>query len=59
MFTLTIETDNDAFGQTPDFKVAQLRRSLQRISERLFMGDTEGKVLDTNGNTVGRWELTA
>lgn len=54
-FTLNINCDNAAFGSDPS---SELGAVLARVTEKLDRGVTEGYVQDTNGNTVGRFELT-
>lgn len=58
MFTLTIETDNAAFGDTSEDALREIARILYANRARFNAGNTDGKLLDVNGNTVGRWELT-
>jgi hypothetical protein len=53
MFTLNIDTGNDAM-QTP----ADVADALRDVLLVLDNGGTYGIVRDTNGNTVGRWDLT-
>lgn len=56
MFTIEFETDNDAFVDDPAEEVVRI---LRRISVKVREGGrTEGSVLDSNGNTVGRWTFT-
>ena len=55
-FTLRIETENDAFACGADFQVARL---LRQCAARVEAGHTEGNLRDSNGNTVGRFELEA
>jgi hypothetical protein len=55
MFTLTIETDNDAFDADPREEVARL---LEVTAAKLRAGHEEGRCVDSNGNRVGRFELT-
>lgn len=54
MFTLTIDTGNDAFFLDTG---AELARILRETADRLENGDTGAPVYDYNGNTVGRFEL--
>lgn len=54
-FTLTIRTENEAFGGGP---VLELVNILAGLTERLQQGETAGKLRDVNGNTVGSFELT-
>ena len=57
MFTLTIETDNEAFSADPG---AEIARIMQTVGHALINApsrvDTCGKLRDINGNTVGKWE---
>lgn len=55
MFTLTIETDNAAFEHS---MIDEIERITRRVMLRIAAGETSGKIMDINGNTVGRWELT-
>lgn len=48
MFTLTINTENAAFEDP-----SELPRLLRKVASLISMGDTEGRILDMNGNTVG------
>lgn len=54
MFTLTIETDNDAFV---DREAAEIAYILERTAQRIRGGALSGKVIDSNGNNVGRFEV--
>lgn len=53
-FTLTMNTDNDAFAADP---TAEIARILRKTAQRIVNGTTEGRVLDVNGNTVGTFTL--
>lgn len=53
-FTLTIETDNQAFV---DFPVGSTREALDTVNMKMFFGQRSGIIKDVNGNTVGSWEL--
>lgn len=55
MFTLTIDTGNEAF--TGD-KAGEVARILKEIAKKLDKGQDSGKCMDGNGNGVGKWELT-
>lgn len=56
--TITITTDNAAFGDTPQDAGTEVARILKRLSEKLQdtdPGDYCGsKLVDVNGNTVGK-----
>ncbi len=51
MITITIATDNDAFRHREWGELADI---LRKVAERAHRGDS-GKVVDSNGNTVGEW----
>jgi hypothetical protein len=60
---ISFSLDNDAF-RNPDTgdlagyaTVAELDRIFQRISDAVWEGNTEGRIRDSNGNTVGQWEI--
>ncbi len=50
MFTLKIETENAAFAEDGSSEVARILRD---VASRLDRGETDGRVRDANGNTVG------
>lgn len=49
---ISIETENDAFGENPEQEVARLLRATADTFEGGHYADTDLK--DINGNTVGR-----
>ena len=51
---ISVEMDNAAFTENDD-ELAQL---LLRVDRRIKGGYTEGRLRDTNGNTVGEWRLS-
>jgi len=64
-FKCEINMDNAAFGENP----AELQGILQSVSDRLlktygtpwgmlYEEGSSGKILDSNGNSVGQWEIT-
>ena len=55
MFKLEMYTDNAAFTSDPAYEV---RRILWGIDEQLERGVTGGRLMDSNGNTVGKWSLS-
>ena len=61
MFTLTIRTGNVAFGDDDAYaRDREIARILRKVAKRLEdgSGDIELEtVLDSNGNTVGTWEV--
>ena len=52
-FHLLIDTDNAAFEDNP----TELADLLQKTTNAVRMGKTEGRVVDSNGNSVGSYEL--
>jgi hypothetical protein len=61
---IAFDMDNDAFTDSEDSDVrglarsAELDRIFQRISDSVWEGNIEGRIRDSNGNTVGRWEIS-
>jgi hypothetical protein len=51
MFTVKIKTQNAAFEG--EDKALELARILREIAQHLEDGQSEGRVQDSNGNTVG------
>jgi hypothetical protein len=58
MFRLTIDTGNAAF-EDPDEIRRILRRLADSLDEHAVHSSASGKVLDSNGNTCGEWEVDA
>tara|TARA_R110000765_G_scaffold391304_1_gene484111 strand:- start:11 stop:205 length:195 start_codon:yes stop_codon:yes gene_type:complete len=60
MFTLKINTDNDAFADYPSIELADLLRKVAvRLEEGAANGGTtsySGTIRDGNGNNVGHFE---
>lgn len=51
-FSLTINTDNDAFGDNPELEISRI---LEKLSEDIVDEPTEEFTLrDANGNKVGK-----
>jgi hypothetical protein len=57
MFTLTIETDNEAFAEYPHDEIARILHELAELLPRIEP-EKSGSVRDINGNRVGDWDLT-
>ena len=55
MFRMEFETENEAFSDGN--AAAEIWRILREIASRVASGYTSGKVRDTNGNSVGTWEV--
>ena len=53
MFTLKINTDNDAFADYPSVELADL---LRKVAVRLEGAANSGTIRDVNGNNVGHFE---
>lgn len=59
MFKLEIETGGSAFrdegGEALDPRARELRVLLGKVEVQLAHGLTDGVLMDSNGNKVGRW----
>ena len=55
MFKLEFKTDNAAFVDDP---MCEPSNVLRRVATRIEYGETSGLVKDSNGNTVGYFELS-
>ena len=53
-FTLSIDMDNAAFDDDPS---TELIDCLRRVAAKVCVGTIQATVLDSNGNTVGSWEI--
>ena len=53
MFTLKFDTDNSAFDDAPREEIARI---LKEAAEKVIYGENDGKILDENGNTIGKWK---
>ncbi len=51
MFTLTLETSNEAFDDL-DLRAFEVARILRTVAARVELGVTEGHARDINGNRV-------
>ena len=54
MFKLSFNTSNAAFI---DYGTEEVKRILLEVAEKVQNGITEGKIIDINGNRIGKWEL--
>ena len=52
---IRINLDNDAFEELETR--GEVARCLSRVAAAYDGGKTTGSVVDTNGNTVGEWEV--
>lgn len=55
--TVTIELQNDAFQGGPEEEAAEAARILRTLAARLLIGEKEGRAIDCNGNTCGRFAI--
>lgn len=58
-FTLEIELGNDAMSTWGNIRDA-LRQLTSKLNTRQYTGNPEidgGKIMDINGNSVGKWEI--
>ena len=51
-FRIDIGTSNAAFKDDP----GELARLLRKVADRLDRGDKDGRIVDINGNVVGRFD---
>ena len=61
MFKLEFDTDSDAFTDEDGMgwsMQAEIKRILKRVSSQVEDGQTQGSIIDLNGNKVGTWTLT-
>jgi hypothetical protein len=42
-----------------DLNRAEVARYLRKVAARIELGDSDGRVMDTNGNTIGNFDLCA
>src|SRR4051812_23104084 len=54
-FTLTIDTDNAAFGDSDHERRSELALMLRNVAARVERGADAANILDDNGNNVGRF----
>jgi len=54
MFKLEFSTDNAAFEDDPAGEVADI---LVDIRSKVMSGRKAGRIMDSNGNKVGSWEM--
>ena len=53
MFKMSFKTSNAAFDDM-EFEVTRI---LQDVKHEVMKGETEGTIMDINGNKVGEWSL--
>ena len=54
-FKAEITMDNTPSG---DYPTIELARTIENLADRVYFGDNSGTLTDTNGNSVGQWEIT-
>lgn len=54
--TITINTTNDAFGDLPELANYELARIINKLAKDLIDNKRPEKLMDINGNTVGKVE---
>ncbi len=54
-FKMEVDMDNAAFEERP---ASELGRLLRQAARKIEQGADGGKLMDINGNSVGRWEVT-
>jgi len=52
MFTLSIETENDAFTNGESEEIARI---LKEVASQVENGKDFGTITDINGNMIGNW----
>jgi len=55
--TIKIKLDNDAYVTNERMANAELMENLMLIINKMSWGDTNGMVLDSNGNKTGYWDI--
>lgn len=53
---IEIKTTNDAFGDLPELANYELARIINKLAKDLIDDKRPGKLMDINGNTVGKVE---
>ena len=60
MLKLEIKTGGAAFSENDVLtyeRRSEIARLLRKISVQIETGDSDGVIIDINGNKVGRWSL--
>lgn len=55
--TIKIKLDNDAYVSNERLANAELMENLMLIINKMSWGDTNGVVIDSNGNKTGYWDI--
>ena len=51
---IDIKTENAAFEENPQ----EVEMILKETAEKIGLGDRDGKLMDSNGNIVGKFKVT-
>ena len=54
-FNLKFSMDNAAFSDYPEGEISSI---LRKVIKQVDDGNEDGRIGDTNGNKVGKWEVT-
>ena len=60
-FSLHMTLDDNAYRTVQDdnlLELPQIAADVKEVADRIFNGDTKGRVKDSNGNTCGKWTIT-
>lgn len=57
-YTITIDTDNAAFGDTDYEAQREVADILRKLADRLDNDDVRSPLRDSNGNTVGLFTIS-
>ena len=55
--TIKIKLDNDAYVSNERLANAELVENLMLIINKMSWGDSNGVVIDSNGNKTGYWDI--
>ena len=53
-FTLSFNMDNASFEVAPEIKINTI---LHLVGDRILNGETDGRIFDVNGNSIGYFEM--
>ena len=54
-FNLRFNMDNAAFSDYPEGEISSI---LRKVINKVNDGNEDGQIRDTNGNTVGEWDIS-
>lgn len=55
MFSLSFSTTSDQFQQNKELWILA---TLKTVAERVMKGETHGKIIDINGNSIGTFTVS-